>query len=258
MSLCFLHSFRSVSVVSDGLHVNETSADHPIVRLLSGDEESDQSSRVNVSQRSSTSAHSLWEYLLQRSLSRSIVQKPISSSPDTKQNLASIAEESPENSQTKSRLESASSILQPSDHLHASSELTHPVEAEAASVSTEDSGDRLTPEKPVLDVSSLSLPQVSSSLAAVDGPAPNPSIDERTPTRSASDGSQSSELLDDVTMLEMTTADLPSHGSGQKESIFMRLNNRIKVLEMNMSLSGRYLEQLSQRSVSHVQCCCQC
>ncbi|XP_043085708.1 SUN domain-containing ossification factor-like [Puntigrus tetrazona] len=27
----------------------------------------------------------------------------------------------------------------------------------------------------------------------------------------------------------------------------MRLNNRIKVLEMNMSLSGRYLEQLSQR-----------
>ncbi|XP_041952588.1 SUN domain-containing ossification factor-like isoform X3 [Alosa sapidissima] len=37
------------------------------------------------------------------------------------------------------------------------------------------------------------------------------------------------------------------HGSGQKESVFMRLNNRIKALEMNMSLSGRYLEQLSQR-----------
>lgn len=40
----------------------------------------------------------------------------------------------------------------------------------------------------------------------------------------------------------------PVHGSGQKESVFMRLNNRIKALEMNMSLSGRYLEQLSQRS----------
>ncbi|XP_062337175.1 SUN domain-containing ossification factor-like [Osmerus eperlanus] len=37
------------------------------------------------------------------------------------------------------------------------------------------------------------------------------------------------------------------HGSGQKESVFMRLNNRIKALEVNMSLSGRYLEQLSQR-----------
>ncbi|XP_074506657.1 SUN domain-containing ossification factor isoform X1 [Sebastes fasciatus] len=39
----------------------------------------------------------------------------------------------------------------------------------------------------------------------------------------------------------------PVHGSGQKESVFMRLNNRIKALEINMSLSGRYLEQLSQR-----------
>lgn len=37
------------------------------------------------------------------------------------------------------------------------------------------------------------------------------------------------------------------HGSSQKESVFMRLNNRIKALEVNMSLSGRYLEELSQR-----------
>uniref|UniRef100_A0A8C2XR36 SUN domain-containing ossification factor n=1 Tax=Cyclopterus lumpus TaxID=8103 RepID=A0A8C2XR36_CYCLU len=37
------------------------------------------------------------------------------------------------------------------------------------------------------------------------------------------------------------------HGSSQRESVFMRLNNRIKALEMNMSLSGRYLEELSQR-----------
>ncbi|KAL1279664.1 hypothetical protein QQF64_014264 [Cirrhinus molitorella] len=40
--------------------------------------------------------------------------------------------------------------------------------------------------------------------------------------------------------------------SNQKESVFMRLNNRIKVLEMNMSLRGRYLEQLSQRCMFHV------
>ncbi|NWH61748.1 SUCO factor, partial [Geococcyx californianus] len=37
------------------------------------------------------------------------------------------------------------------------------------------------------------------------------------------------------------------HGSNQKESVFMRLNNRIKALEVNMSLSSRYLEELSQR-----------
>jgi len=38
-----------------------------------------------------------------------------------------------------------------------------------------------------------------------------------------------------------------AHGSSQKESVFMRLNNRIKALEMNLSLSSRYLEELSQR-----------
>lgn len=43
------------------------------------------------------------------------------------------------------------------------------------------------------------------------------------------------------------STEAPIHGSNQKESVFMRLNNRIKVLEVNMSLSGRYLEQLSQR-----------
>ncbi|XP_035375643.1 SUN domain-containing ossification factor isoform X2 [Electrophorus electricus] len=45
----------------------------------------------------------------------------------------------------------------------------------------------------------------------------------------------------------LSTTDAPVPGSNQKESVFMRLNNRIKALEMNMSLSGRYLEQLSQR-----------
>ncbi|XP_046707802.1 SUN domain-containing ossification factor-like isoform X1 [Silurus meridionalis] len=43
------------------------------------------------------------------------------------------------------------------------------------------------------------------------------------------------------------STEAPIHGSNQKESVFMRLNNRIKALEVNMSLSGRYLEQLSQR-----------
>lgn len=43
------------------------------------------------------------------------------------------------------------------------------------------------------------------------------------------------------------STEAPIHGSNQKESVFMRLNNRIKALEVNMSLSSRYLEQLSQR-----------
>lgn len=53
----------------------------------------------------------------------------------------------------------------------------------------------------------------------------------------------SSEIFGDA----LNSSEAPAHGSSQKESVFMRLNNRIKALEMNMSLSGRYLEQLSQR-----------
>ncbi|XP_038045817.1 SUN domain-containing ossification factor-like isoform X2 [Patiria miniata] len=50
-----------------------------------------------------------------------------------------------------------------------------------------------------------------------------------------------------------TVPELGTNGSSglgsvaQKESVFMRLNNRIKSLELNMSLSSRYLEELSQR-----------
>lgn len=253
--------------------MNETSADHPIVRLLSDDEESDESSCVKVSQRSCTHDVSLQEYLLQRCFSPFIIQKPVLSSPATKQNFTSVMEGSPDNSQTQSRLESALFVFEPSDRLQASCEVTHPIEAERESVSEQEShstltaemklntGDRLTPEKLDPDISTPTLPsnsmdqsRLSSSLTAADLPALNPSLDEKTPGHSASDGSQSSELLDDVNMLEMSvdtqnSSDVPAHGSGQKESVFMRLNNRIKVLEMNMSLSGRYLEQLSQRSV---------
>ncbi|KAK2901509.1 hypothetical protein Q8A67_009624 [Cirrhinus molitorella] len=68
-------------------------------------------------------------------------------------------------------------------------------------------------------------------------------------------GSKNKELSEDESSAQMeqmdtetqNSSDAPAHASNQKESVFMRLNNRIKVLEMNMSLSGRYLEQLSQR-----------
>ncbi|XP_055591884.1 uncharacterized protein LOC129743763 isoform X2 [Uranotaenia lowii] len=39
----------------------------------------------------------------------------------------------------------------------------------------------------------------------------------------------------------------PPGQKGQPESVFLRLSNRIKALERNMSLSGQYLEELSRR-----------
>ncbi|XP_062548549.1 uncharacterized protein LOC134213482 isoform X2 [Armigeres subalbatus] len=43
------------------------------------------------------------------------------------------------------------------------------------------------------------------------------------------------------------TPGVPSSQKGQPESVFLRLSNRIKALERNMSLSGQYLEELSRR-----------
>ncbi|GLH10688.1 Uncharacterized protein GBIM_15603, partial [Gryllus bimaculatus] len=45
----------------------------------------------------------------------------------------------------------------------------------------------------------------------------------------------------------------PQAPSVQKESVFVRLANRIKALERNMSLSGQYLEELSRRYKKQVE-----
>lgn len=55
-----------------------------------------------------------------------------------------------------------------------------------------------------------------------------------------------------IPTITSTTTATPMPGSqsaqkGQPESVFLRLSNRIKALERNMSLSGQYLEELSRR-----------
>ncbi|XP_056149037.1 SUN domain-containing ossification factor-like isoform X2 [Lampris incognitus] len=76
-----------------------------------------------------------------------------------------------------------------------------------------------------------------------NGQVPRPSSPASTPSSSSSSSEFYAELSNGMEQGNGNQV----HGSSQKESVFMRLNNRIKALEMNMSLSGRYLEQLSQR-----------
>ncbi|XP_063984502.1 SUN domain-containing ossification factor isoform X2 [Diachasmimorpha longicaudata] len=52
-----------------------------------------------------------------------------------------------------------------------------------------------------------------------------------------------------ATMTHPTASSTPQ----QKESVFLRLSNRIKALERNMSLSGQYLEELSRRYKKQVE-----
>lgn len=53
--------------------------------------------------------------------------------------------------------------------------------------------------------------------------------------------------LREATTIRPPTLDMAALSGNQKESVFMRINNRIKALELNMSLSGQYLEELSRR-----------
>lgn len=117
-----------------------------------------------------------------------------------------------------------------------------PIFQEAASVSTE--GPDLVPELSAETAPSSGHPVIT------DTKTEEVSDDASATALPASPAPPTSPSLSDI------YADPPNgteqngnqvHGSSQKESVFMRLNNRIKALEMNMSLSGRYLEQLSQR-----------
>lgn len=63
----------------------------------------------------------------------------------------------------------------------------------------------------------------------------------------------------DQMAVDPTPAGVPSQNQNQgsttlqKESVFLRLSNRVKTLERNMSLSGQYLEELSRRYKKQVE-----
>lgn len=161
-----------------------------------------------------------------------------------------------------------------------SSRATRPIELTCASASEclTETPPRQSESSQKPDLTSASAAQTGEDQVSLDIPAPTASIntadessvsalvDEAVSSGSPaqavhpSEGlsgseSRNKELIDDESSAHIeqidteaqNSSDAHAHGSSQKESVFMRLNNRIKVLEMNMSLSGRYLEQLSQR-----------
>ncbi|XP_067308416.1 SUN domain-containing ossification factor-like isoform X2 [Pseudorasbora parva] len=157
---------------------------------------------------------------------------------------------------------------------HPSVELTSVSECLTATISPQsiESGENPDPATlSDLTTSSTGDPERISATSGLDNGIPTPTVsistvDESlvmlTPAEAAhpSDGfvdlaeARSKALLEDESSANMEidsetlgSSEVPAQGSSQKESVFMRLNNRIKALEMNMSLSGRYLEQLSQR-----------
>ncbi|XP_041659117.1 SUN domain-containing ossification factor-like isoform X2 [Cheilinus undulatus] len=133
-----------------------------------------------------------------------------------------------------------SKVLSPTDAPHSEHFPESPAVPESSTISTELShptADIVAELEPSTETKTEDFIEEMSASSSSNSQLPRPS-------------SPSSSSLSDI------YADPPNgteqngnqvHGSSQKESVFMRLNNRIKALEMNMSLSGRYLEQLSQR-----------
>ncbi|XP_059420203.1 SUN domain-containing ossification factor-like isoform X4 [Carassius carassius] len=101
---------------------------------------------------------------------------------------------------------------------------------------------------PAVSMNTADESPLSSVSALVDEPAVSGDSDRSAGSKSKEHFyDESNAHIEQIYMEAQNSSDAAAHGSSQKESVFMRLNNRIKVLEMNMSLSGRYLEQLSQR-----------
>ncbi|XP_071446968.1 SUN domain-containing ossification factor isoform X2 [Hetaerina americana] len=80
-------------------------------------------------------------------------------------------------------------------------------------------------------------PSMGTKGAEDSGSVPTPSPTVPTPAQGHSKAQEAANI----------PAAVPTAAVMQKESVFVRLSNRIKTLERNMSLSAQYLEELSRR-----------
>lgn len=72
-------------------------------------------------------------------------------------------------------------------------------------------------------------------------------ISKETTSKEITNTKSSENQPGDVPAVEIKTNGEASRSSNAPESVFLRLSNRIKVLEKNMTLSTQYLEELSRR-----------
>lgn len=89
----------------------------------------------------------------------------------------------------------------------------------------------------------LAVPVVPALVSEESGPGPTavpPSLHDELTTEAETQ-------LREASTVRPPILDVASLTGSHKESVFMRINNRIKALELNMSLSGQYLEELSRR-----------
>ena len=101
------------------------------------------------------------------------------------------------------------------------------------------------PSVPISDTNDL-----SDSVLPLPAP-PIASVSSQELTAAASDANLDAAILSKVQQAAASSAGLSSvvGSGGHKESIFVRLSNKIKALEQNLNMSTLYMEQLNQRLV---------
>lgn len=91
-------------------------------------------------------------------------------------------------------------------------------------------------EEPVVDVNEGSK-NVETSTSSPPPPPPPPENQDTTSTSTSTSTNNNAQIPTVVTPVII--------GNG-KDAVLMRLSNRVKILELNMTLSSQYLEKLSQ------------
>ncbi|KAL6262445.1 hypothetical protein P5V15_007531 [Pogonomyrmex californicus] len=142
-------------------------------------------------------------------------------------------------------------------------EMTSPISSVPSNIDSQEMGDILVPDTENGEtVAQIKMDR--SENGEQDGKQAN--LSEQEIRLSSQDQLSLDSLLSDLKDLDVDTTNMQNGVSSsssttqpttniapQKESVFLRLSNRIKILERNMSLSGQYLEELSRRYKKQVE-----
>ena len=162
-------------------------------------------------------------------------------------------ETSPELENRESSSESASSLtkVEESQSVDSTVKPTSP-----PSVDNPDLADSIVPlpAPPIMSDASVSSQEFAAAAAAVTAAASDANVDAAMLSKAqqapaASDANLDAAMLSKAQQAAATSAGMASvaGSGGQKESIFVRLSNKIKTLEQNLNMSTLYMEQLHHR-----------
>ncbi|CAM1324349.1 SUCO (predicted) [Pycnogonum litorale] len=177
----------------------------------------------------------------------SSVTSTINDLPDTQVKAMNISDIDPTESININKVESSVNTSIPAVTVVESGVTENKVTSSASSITVEPikQPDAKVKDEDTKNVTEeYSNPAKSTESSVTDSTAPNVSGNE-LPSENMASSSQS--IANDQQQQPSSNGNQAFYTGATRESVFMRLNNRIKSLELNLSLSSQYLEELSKR-----------